>query len=318
MQSPPHGQKPGTRLVVPAGGAGVRADRWLAQAIPDQSRAAWQRAFDAGLVLRAGRPIARDTELHAGDAIEFTLPELKPAKLRAVPIPLEILFEDASLLAVNKPAGMVVHPGAGTGEDTLVHALLAHCAGGLSGIGGVERPGIVHRLDKETSGVLLVAKTDAAHRGHSEQFAGRHLRKEYLAVVAGVPRLRSGVIERAISRHPVHRERMTTGEGGRPARTDWEVVETFSSAALVRCRIHSGRTHQIRVHLKSIGHPLLGDRTYGWRPQAGMPAPPRVMLHAERIAFLHPVTAQPMDLRPPLPGDFTACCAALRGRPASP
>ncbi|HUL53140.1 MAG TPA: RluA family pseudouridine synthase, partial [Opitutaceae bacterium] len=206
-----------------------------------------------------------------------------------------------------------VHPGVGTGEDTLVHALLAHCAGSLSGVGGVERPGIVHRLDKGTSGVLLVAKNDAAHRGLSEQFAGRHLRKEYLALVAGVPRLKSGVIERAIGRHPVHRERMTVGEGGRPARTDWELVEAFDGkAALVRCRIHSGRTHQIRVHLKSSGHAVLGDRTYGWKPDPALPAPPRVMLHAERIAFLHPITARPLDLRAPLPADFTAVLAALR------
>ena len=200
----------------------------------------------------------------------------------------------------------------GTGEDTLVHALLAHCAGGLSGVGGVERPGIVHRLDKETSGVLLVAKTDAAHRVLSEQFAGRHLRKEYLALVSGVPRLKSGVIERSISRHPVHRERMTTGEGGRPARTDWEVVQTFGvEAALLRCRIHSGRTHQIRVHLKSIGHPVLGDKTYGWKPDPRLPAPPRVMLHAECIAFLHPITARPLELHAPLPDDFRALVGAL-------
>jgi 23S rRNA pseudouridine1911/1915/1917 synthase len=142
-------------------------------------------------------------------------------------------------------------------------------------VGGVERPGIVHRLDKDTSGVLLVAKSDAAHRGLSEQFAGRHLRKEYLALVAGVPRLKSGVIERAISRHPVHRERMTTGEGGRPARTDWEVVEAFAAkAALIRCRIHSGRTHQIRVHFKSIAHPVLGDATYGWKRDPALPEVP--------------------------------------------
>jgi 23S rRNA pseudouridine1911/1915/1917 synthase len=230
-----------------------------------------------------------------------------------VAIPIDVIYEDGHLLAVNKVAGMIVHPGVGTGEDTLVHALLAHCAGGLSGVGGVERPGIVHRLDKETSGVLLVAKNDQAHRGLSEQFAGRHLRKEYFALVSGVPRLRSGVIDRGISRHPVYRERMTVGEGGRPARTDWEVVEVFGDyAALLRCRIHSGRTHQIRVHMKSIGHPVLGDRTYGWRQNPGLPVPVRIMLHAERIAFLHPITAQSLDLHAPLPGDFQEMLAALR------
>jgi 23S rRNA pseudouridine1911/1915/1917 synthase len=291
----------------------TRADKVLAAAFPEHSRAALQRAFEAGLVRRSGVALAKSDDVQAGETLEFVLPELVPAELKPVAIPLGVLYEDEHLLAVNKAAGMVVHPGVGTGEDTLVHALLAHCAGGLSGVGGVERPGIVHRLDKETSGVLLVAKNDAAHRGLSEQFAGRHLRKEYLALVSGVPRLQSGVIERAISRHPVHRERMTVGEGGRPARTDWAIVEAFGGqAALLRCRIHSGRTHQIRVHLKSIGHPLLGDKIYGWKPDSALPAPPRVMLHAERIAFLHPITARPLDVRAPLPEDFTQLLAALR------
>jgi len=291
----------------------TRADKVLAAAFPEHSRAALQRAFEAGLVRRNGVALAKSDDVKAGDTLEFVLPELVPAELKPVAIPLGVLYEDEHLLAINKAAGMVVHPGVGTGEDTLVHALLAHCAGGLSGVGGVERPGIVHRLDKETSGVLLVAKNDAAHRGLSEQFAGRHLRKEYLALVSGVPRLQSGVIERAISRHPVHRERMTVGEGGRPARTDWAIVEAFGGqAALLRCRIHSGRTHQIRVHLKSIGHPLLGDKVYGWKPDPALPAPPRVMLHAERIAFLHPITARPLDVRAPLPEDFAQLLAALR------
>ncbi len=299
--------------IVPDPFRGARADKVLAQAFPAHSRAALQRAFEAGLVRRNGVTIAKSDEVKPGDAIEFSLPEVVPAELRAVPIPLDVLYEDEHLLAVNKASGMVVHPGAGTGEDTLVHALLAHCAGGLSGVGGVERPGIVHRLDKETSGVLLVAKNDRAHRGLSEQFAARHLRKEYLALVSGVPRLASGVIDRAIARHPVHRERMTVGEGGRPARTDWEVLEVFGDkAALVRCRIHSGRTHQIRVHLKSIGHPLLGDSTYGWRQSPLLPVCLRVMLHAERIAFLHPIDARPLDLHAPLPADFQGVLAALR------
>ena len=308
-----------TSWIVPAAAAPARADKALAAAFPAHSRTALQRAFAAGLVRRNGAPVGRSDEVRPGDRLEFTLPAVQPAALKPTAIPLAILYEDEHLLAVNKAAGMVVHPGAGTGDDTLVHALLAHCAGGLSGVGGVERPGIVHRLDKETSGVLLVAKSDAAHRGLAEQFAGRHLRKEYLALVAGVPRLASGVIERAISRHPVHRERMTVGEGGRPARTDWEVVEAFgTAAALLRCRIHSGRTHQIRVHLKSIGHPVLGDRTYGWKPDPARAAAPRVMLHAERIAFLHPITAQPLDLRAPLPADFEEQLAALRrGAPGS-
>jgi len=305
-----------TLYTVPAATRRARADKVLAGAFPAHSRAALQRAFEAGLVRRNGAVIAKSDEVRPGDALEFTLPELLAPALRPVAIPLDVIYEDEHLLALNKPSGMVVHPGAGTGEDTVVHALLAHCAGGLSGIGGVERPGIVHRLDKETSGVLLVAKDDASHRGLSEQFAGRHLRKEYLALVSGVPRLKAGVVERSISRHPVHRERMTTGEGGRPARTDWEVLEVFGhGAALLRCRIHSGRTHQIRVHLKSLGHPVLGDVTYGWKRGAGQPPAPRVMLHAERIAFLHPITARPLDLHAPLPRDFETLLAELRAMP---
>jgi len=226
---------------------------------------------------------------------------------------LEVLFEDKHLIVINKPAGMVVHPGVGTGDDTLVHALLAHCAGSLSGIGGVERPGIVHRLDKETTGVLVVAKNDAAHRALADQFATRALQKEYLALVSGSPKGDSGTIDRAIARHPVHRHRMTVGEGGRPSRTDWTVEERFGTkAALVRCRIHTGRTHQIRVHMKSLGHPLLGDATYGWKQASGLPKPPRVMLHAEHLGFAHPVNGKTMDIRAPLPVDFKALMTELR------
>jgi 23S rRNA pseudouridine1911/1915/1917 synthase len=218
------------------------------------------------------------------------------------------------MLAVNKPSGMVVHPGAATGEDTLVHALLAHCAGSLSGIGGVERPGIVHRLDKETTGVIVVAKTDKAHRALADQFATRTLKKEYLALVAGVPPLLSGTIDRAISRHPTHRHRMTVSEGGKLARTDWERVETFGDvAALMRLRIFTGRTHQIRVHMKSLGYPLLGDPLYGWKEDPRLKKQPdRVMLHAEHLVLTHPISGKELDLRAPLPEDFNAQLAQLR------
>lgn len=298
---------------VPAGRRRDRADKVLAAAFPEHSRAAFQRALEAGLVKVDGRVIAQADEVRAGQTIEFSLPEARPAELKPVDIPLEVIFEDRHLIVLNKPAGMVVHPGVGTGEDTLVHALLAHCAGELSGVGGVERPGIVHRIDKETTGLIVVAKNDAAHRALADQFASRALRKEYVALVSGVPKPDTGVIDRGIARHPVHRHRMTTGEGGRPARTDWTVLEKFgASAALVRCRIHTGRTHQIRVHLKSIGHPLLGDATYGWKPASGMPRPPRVMLHAEHLVFTHPVNGRTMDLHAPLPADFQQLIADLR------
>lgn len=302
-----------TTYTVPEGARRERADKVLAAAFPEHSRAAIQRAIEAGLVKVDGRVVAQSDDVRSGQTIEFSLPATKPAELRAVDIPLEVVFEDKHLIVVNKAPGMVVHPGVGTGEDTLVHALLAHCAGELSGIGGVERPGIVHRIDKETTGLLVVAKNDAAHRALSDQFAERTLTKEYVALISGVPQLLSGTIDRSIARHPVHRHRMTTGEGGKPARTDWVLLEKFGErAALVRCRIHTGRTHQIRVHLKSIGHPLLGDKVYGWRESSSMPTPPRVMLHAEHLVLTHPVTGKPMDLRAALPRDFEDLMSQLR------
>ena len=286
----------------------------LAAAFPEHSRTALQRAFDAGLVRRANVVLSRDTAVAGGDRLEFSLPAVAAADLKPADIPLDVLFEDRHLLAVNKASGMIVHPGAATGDDTLVHALLSHCAGSLSGIGGVERPGIVHRLDKETTGVIVVAKNDQAHRALADQFATRTLTKEYVALVAGVPQLLSGTIDRAIGRHPVHRHRMTIGEGGKPARTDWERVEAFGDiAALIRCRIFTGRTHQIRVHLKSLGHPILGDPLYGWKPDPRLKEQPaRVMLHAEHLVLAHPVTGKELDLRAPLPADFTALIRALR------
>lgn len=299
---------------VPGGQRRIRADKALATGFPEHSRTALQRAFDAGLVKVNGAAIGRDHAVSDGDVIEFLLPAVAPTELRAVEIPLDVLFEDRHMLAINKPPGMVVHPGAATGEDTLVHALLAHCAGSLSGIGGVERPGIVHRLDKETTGVIVVAKNDRAHRALADQFATRTLTKEYVTLVAGVPQLLSGNIDRAIARHPIHRHRMTVGEGGKPARTSWERVEAFADvAALIRCRIFTGRTHQIRVHLKSIGHAILGDALYGWKPDPRMPIQPeRVMLHAEHLVLAHPVSGKELDLRAPLPADFQKLMKSLR------
>ena len=225
------------RHAVPEGVRHARADKALASAFPEHSRVAFQRAFDAGLVALRGRPIERSATVHAGDVLEFSFPAVRTAELRAVKIRLDVLFEDKWLLAVDKPAGMVVHPGAGTREDTLVHALLAHCAGTLSGIGGVERPGIVHRLDRETSGVIIVAKTDQAHRDLAAQFAARTVVKEYLALVAGVPRLLSGSIHKAIGRNLRQRHKMAVieeGAGGRASWTDWEIVERYGDlAALV-------------------------------------------------------------------------------------
>ena len=300
-------------FTVPEGIRRERADKVLAANFPEHSRAALQRAFDAGLVSVGGKPVERKHAVSAGEVITFSLPEVRPAELRAVEIPLEVLFEDEHLLAINKAAGMVVHPGAGTGEDTLVHALLAHCRGSLSGIGGVERPGIVHRLDRETSGVILVAKNDVAHRALAAAFARRDVVKEYLALVVGVPKQGAGKIEKQIARHPTQRHRMkAVASGGRAARTDWTLLETWAPhAALVRCRIYTGRTHQIRVHLSSIGHSLLGDPVYGFREKSVPVAVPRVMLHAEHLAITHPITGAPLDLRAAPPADFAAVRRAL-------
>jgi 23S rRNA pseudouridine1911/1915/1917 synthase len=295
----------------------TRADKILSRAFPEHSRVAFQRAFDAGLVRLRGGAIKRDASVVGGDELEFEFPDVKPAELRAVDIPLDVIFEDKHMLAINKPAGMVVHPGAATEEDTLVHALLAHCAGSLSGVGGVERPGIVHRLDRETSGIILVAKNDVAHRGLAEQFAERSLQKEYLALVSGAPGLLSGSIRKSIGRNKQHRHKMAVvedEEGGKEAHTDWEVVESFGKiATLLRCTIHTGRTHQIRVHLKALGHIILGDVIYGWKPDARLKKQPaRVMLHAEHLVFAHPKTGKELDLRAPLPADFEAQLGQLR------
>ena len=302
-----------TTYIVPEGKRRERADKVLTAAFPEHSRVAFQRALEAGLVKADGKVISQAIEVTSGQTLEFSFPETTVSELRAVDIPLEVIFEDKHLIVLNKAAGMVVHPGVGTGEDTMVHALLAYCEGELSGIGGVERPGIVHRLDKDTTGLLVVAKNDAAHRALSDQFASRTLQKEYVTLVAGVPKEPSGTIDRAISRHPVHRHRMTVGEGGRPSKTDWEVIQSYAGkAAYLRCRIHTGRTHQIRVHLKSIGHPVLGDATYGWKPHPDLPVPARVMLHAEHLVFSHPVSGKVLDLHAPLPRDFKQMLAALR------
>jgi 23S rRNA pseudouridine1911/1915/1917 synthase len=312
-----------TTYTIPPAARSARADKVLAAAFPEHSRVAFQRAFDAGLVQCGGLVLGRDATVRGGDELTFSFPETKPAELKAVEIPLDVLYEDKHLLALNKPAGMVVHPGAATGEDTLVHALLAHCAGTLSGIGGVERPGIVHRLDRETSGIIVVAKTDRAHQGLAAQFASRSLQKEYLALVAGVPQLLSGSIRKPIGRNPHQRHKMAvveSGQGGRDAHTDWTVEERFGDvAALIRCAIHTGRTHQIRVHLKSLGHVILGDDVYGWKPDPRLTRQPgRVMLHAEHLVFTHPISQKRMELRAELPRDFAQLLTQLRRLTGAP
>jgi 23S rRNA pseudouridine1911/1915/1917 synthase len=294
-------------LVVPANEAKLRLDQFLAKRLPEFSRSRLQQLIHAGFV-RLNNSTSRPRQMvRGGDKIELTEPPL--AKIETLPeqIPLEILFEDDDLIVINKPAGLVVHPGAGHREHTLVNALLSHCTT-LSGIGGKERPGIVHRLDKETSGCLVVAKNDAAHRDLSKQFVERAVQKVYLALVAGKLRKTAGIIEEKIGRHPVHRQRMSaTALRGRSARTEYRVVRSSERASLVECRLHSGRTHQIRVHLHHLGHPVLGDKVYAPRVAKDFP---RQMLHAWKLGFRHPRTQEWRSFDASLPADFNEALAA--------
>ncbi len=300
-------------FVVPDGAPAERGDKLLARHLADFSRAELQRIFEAGRVTRGDEILTQKTRLQAGDELEILpLPQVETA-IEPADIPLDVLFEDAHLIAIDKPAGMVTHPGNGTGADTLVHALLHHCGTQLSPVGAPERPGIVHRLDKETSGVIVVAKTAAAHHALAEQFQSRRTYKEYLAIASGIPTLASGSIKEPIGRHPTQRTRMAITPGGRHAHTDWRLENPLGEhAARLRCIIHTGRTHQIRVHLKHLGHPILGDPTYG-RNQPNCPPAPRVMLHAHVLEIDHPKTGERLRFTAEPPADFLAYEAILRG-----
>jgi 23S rRNA pseudouridine1911/1915/1917 synthase len=296
------------QLTVARERSGLRLDRFLALELPDFSRARLQTLIREGFVRLNGKePRPRDT-VRANDLVELTEPELEKIEAQPEAMALEILFEDDDLLVLNKPAGVVMHPGAGHQQHTLVNALLAHCTN-LSGIGGRERPGIVHRLDKETSGCLVVAKNDVTHRDLSKQFAARTMQKIYLALVAGIPRKSTGVIDLAIARHPVHRQRMSIARRqGRAAKTEYRVLRSGADASLLECTLHSGRTHQIRVHLHHLAHPVLGDKLYGGK-HAGTFS--RQMLHAWKLAFTHPRTNEVMPFEAPLPPDFTEAMRVL-------
>lgn len=289
------------KLTVQHTDAGQRLDRFLVQALPAFSRSRLQALIRDGFVTMNGNAARPRDLVRAGDVIEWREPEISKIESQPEPMDLEILFEDDDLLVLNKPAGLVVHPGAGHQQHTLVNALLAHCKN-LSVIGGKERPGIVHRLDKETSGALVVAKNDAAHRDLSKQFADRTTGKVYLALVAGTPRKSVGTIDAPIARHPVHRHRMSIAERtGRPAKTEYRVLRSSGDRSLVECTIHTGRTHQIRVHLHHLGHPVLGDKVYGGKRAGNSP---RQMLHAWKLAFRHPRTDEQLSFTAPIPRDF--------------
>ncbi len=291
-----------------------RLDLFLASKAPEFSRSRWQSLIKAGAVKLNGEvPRARD-EVRRGDRVAVEAPELTRINIAPEAIALEVLFEDGDLLVLNKAAGISVHPGAGRHSGTLVNALLAHCHD-LSGIGGEERPGIVHRLDKETSGCLVVAKNDAAHVELSRQFAEREVEKIYLALAVGKLRRNAGTIEASIARHAVHRQKMRVSDRGRPAQTDYRVIQSSASASLLECRLHTGRTHQIRVHLQHLGHPILGDAVYGGRQPISFP---RQMLHAWKLGFAHPRTAERMRFEAPLPEDFRQAMEKTLGTPSMP
>lgn len=246
-----------------------------------------------------------------GDAISLIEPPAVPAEPQAQSIKLDIVYEDKDLLVINKPVGLVVHPAPGSPDGTLVNALLAHCGDSLSGIGGVKRPGIVHRIDKDTSGLLVVAKNDKAHRGLSEQLLDHSMARTYYAFVWGVPVPRAGKIDAPIGRHPVDRKKMAVIKSGKRAVTHYEVIEELDGAALLRCKLETGRTHQIRVHLSHSGHPLVGDPVYG-KGRRPPPIPlPRQALHAAEIKFKHPVTDKVLTFSCDLPPDLSALKSAL-------
>ena len=290
--------------------SGERIDALLARTIEDLSRSAAQRLIEQGAVLIEGRAVQKNTRCQAGDRITVTMPTTEEIDLVPQDLPLDVMYEDDDLIVVNKARGMVVHPAPGHPDGTLVNALLWHCGDSLSGIGGEKRPGIVHRIDKDTSGLLIVAKNDFAHQALSAQLADRSLSRVYEAVVRGRLREESGIIDRPIGRHPIDRKRMAIVERtGRPAVTHWEVLTRYNGYTQIRCRLETGRTHQIRVHMASIGHPLLGDGVYG------APSPDKGLegqcLHARELKFVHPRTGEHVHLVTELPTWFTDVLARL-------
>ena len=291
--------------------AGMRLDVFLAEKIPALSRSQAQKLIKEGLVTLGGTPVTKPKyRVQAEERFRVILPPPQKLALEPQEVPFEILYEDQDLVVINKPAGVVVHPAAGHYEKTLVHGLLARLKD-LSGIGGTFRPGIVHRLDKDTSGLMVVAKNDQAHERLSRMFKERRVKKVYLALVHGVPQARAGRIVKPLGRHPVHRKKMAVVPGGRFAETIWRVKETFRRAALLELEPVTGRTHQLRVHLASIGHPIVGDALYGGAKPHG-PKARRQLLHAYKLSFEHPRTGERLSFEGALPPDFEEVLHALR------
>lgn len=308
-------------LTIPEELASSRLDRALHQLIPERSRSSLARLIDEGEVIINGSLASKASQaVEAGDQVTVTFPEARAVGIEAQEIDLEIVFQDDDLVVVNKPAGLVVHPAAGNPDGTLVNALLHHVKG-LSGIGGEVRPGIVHRLDKDTSGLMVVAKNDFAHRTLKESWGTEAVRKEYLALVYGTPKADHGTIDAPVGRDPRERKRMAVVKDGRAAVTVWKVEQRFRYVTLIRCLLRTGRTHQIRVHLKHLGHPIVGDKLYSGPQWKGVPdrtlqrvisTMPRQALHAARLSFPHPRTGEAMSFEAMMPADIQNVLNALR------
>ena len=297
-------------MLLTADRSGERLDAAMARLAPELSRSAAQKLIEDGAVRLNGRAARKSDRLTEGDTLEFELPQAQQAALEAEDIPLDVVYEDDDLIVVNKPRGMVVHPAPGHEDGTLVNALLAHCGDSLSGVGGERRPGIVHRIDKDTSGLLVAAKNDFAHLALSAQLADHTMARTYEAVVCGNLREDAGTVDAPIGRHPTDRKRMAvTQKNARRAVTHWSVIARYNGYTHIRCELETGRTHQIRVHMAHIGHPLLGDLVYGHkRPEKGLSGQ---CLHARALRFLHPRTGELVTFTCPLPDYFQDVLARL-------
>ena len=287
-----------------------RLDAFLASSLDGLTRSQATRLIESGEVAVNGRAVSKSYKLAGGEDIAVTLPEPEPVEAVPQDIPLDVVYEDADVIVVNKPSGMVVHPAPGHPDGTLVNVLLYHCAGTLSGVGGALRPGIVHRIDRDTSGLIIAAKNDAAHQYLSAQLADHTLARTYECIVVGALREDRGTVDAPIARHPTGRKRMAVVASGREAVTHWEVIARYPGYTHVRCRLETGRTHQIRVHMAYIGHPILGDTVYGAKKE--VPGLTGQCLHAVGLRFLHPRTHEVVELSCPLPEEFTRMLQKIR------
>ncbi|MCD8084942.1 MAG: RluA family pseudouridine synthase [Clostridiales bacterium] len=293
-------------------GAEPRADAFLTAALEGFTRSAVQRLMEAGLVTRSGQPVKKNARLSPGDRLTVELPDPEPIDAKPQNIPLDVVYEDEDVIVVNKPVGMVVHPAAGHPDGTLVNALLYHCGGSLSGVNGRLRPGIVHRIDRDTSGLIIAAKNDAAHLALAEQLQDHTLARTYETIVVGGLREDSGTVDAPIARHPTDRKRMAVVAGGRRAVTHWQVLARYPGYTRLECRLETGRTHQIRVHMAYLGHPVLGDTVYGSKkPYPGLAGQ---CLHAKKLVFRHPRTGEQVEVACPLPEYFVNVAEKLEGK----